>query len=46
MLDTFGIYGLEEELEDQMVAGDATGENFDGILHKAGPRHSRSSRTS
>jgi HK97 family phage major capsid protein len=36
MLDTFGIYGLEEELEDQMVAGDATGENFDGILHKAG----------
>jgi HK97 family phage major capsid protein len=36
LIDSFLRYGLEEELEDQMLTGDATGENFDGILHVAG----------
>lgn len=36
LVDGFLMYGLEEELEDQMMNGDATGENFDGILHIAG----------
>lgn len=33
LIDNFLRYGLEEELEDQIVAGDASGENFDGIGH-------------
>ena len=36
LIDNFLRYGLEEELEDQVVAGDATGENFDGIGHVSG----------
>jgi hypothetical protein len=32
LIDTFLTYGLEEELEDQMVNGNGTGENFEGIL--------------
>jgi HK97 family phage major capsid protein len=36
LIDGFLRYGLEEELEDQIVAGDATGENFDGIGHVSG----------
>jgi len=36
LIDAFLLYGLEEELEDQMIAGDASGENFDGITHVAG----------
>jgi HK97 family phage major capsid protein len=36
LIDNFLQYGLEEELEDQMIAGDGTGENFDGIGHVSG----------
>lgn len=36
LIDTFLRYGLEEELEDQMVQGDGTGENFEGILNVSG----------
>lgn len=36
LIDAFLLYGLEEELEDQMVSGDGTGENFTGILHTSG----------
>lgn len=32
LIDNFLRYGLEEELEDQIVNGDGTGENFEGIL--------------
>lgn len=32
LIDTFLMYGLEEELEDQMVNGNGSGENFEGIL--------------
>lgn len=31
LIDNFLEYGLEEELEDQMISGDGTGENFEGI---------------
>jgi HK97 family phage major capsid protein len=36
LIDQFLRYGLEEELEDQMMNGDASGENFDGIGHVSG----------
>ncbi|GJF04955.1 phage major capsid protein [Pseudonocardia sp. D17] len=36
LIDAFLLYGLEEELEDQMVSGDGTGENFTGILSVSG----------
>lgn len=36
LIDSFLRYGLEEELEDQMLAGDGTGENFEGILNVSG----------
>jgi HK97 family phage major capsid protein len=36
LIDEFLNYGLEEELEDQMVNGDGTGENFDGIVSTTG----------
>lgn len=36
LIDAFLEYGLEEELEDQMVAGDGTGENFLGIQNTSG----------
>jgi HK97 family phage major capsid protein len=36
LIDAFLLYGLEEELEDQMVAGDGTGENFTGVLNTSG----------
>ncbi len=36
LIDNFLQYGLEEELEDQMIAGDGTGENFDGIGNVSG----------
>lgn len=32
LIDSFLRYGLEEELEDQMVSGGGTGENFLGII--------------
>ena len=36
LIDAFLMYGLAEELEDQIANGDATGENFDGITHVTG----------
>lgn len=33
LIDNFLRYGLAEELEDQMVSGSGTGENFTGILN-------------
>lgn len=36
LIDSFLEYGLEEELEDQMVAGDGTGENFEGLANVSG----------
>jgi HK97 family phage major capsid protein len=36
LIDNFLRYGLEEELEDQMVTGDGTGENFTGIANVSG----------
>lgn len=36
LIDAFLRYGLEEELEDQMVQGDGTGENFEGIANVSG----------
>lgn len=36
LIDTFLRYGLEEELEDQMVNGSGSGENFTGIANVSG----------
>ncbi|MCX4676703.1 phage major capsid protein [Streptomyces sp. NBC_01433] len=36
LIDAFLRYGLEEELEDQMVQGDGTGENFEGVANVSG----------
>lgn len=36
LIDNFLRYGLEEELEDQMIAGDGTGENFEGLANVSG----------
>jgi len=36
LIDQFLRYGLEEELEDQMVNGSGTGENFTGIANVSG----------
>lgn len=36
LIDAFLRYGLEEELEDQMVTGDGTGENFEGLANVSG----------
>jgi len=36
IIDNFLRYGIEEELEDQILTGNAAGENFDGVLHVAG----------
>jgi hypothetical protein len=36
LIDSFLRFGLEEELEDQMVSGAGTGENFSGILTVSG----------
>jgi HK97 family phage major capsid protein len=36
LIDSFLRYGLQEEVEDQIVSGDASGENFDGIYHVTG----------
>ena len=35
-VDQFLEYGLNQELEDQVAAGDGTGENFEGILNVSG----------
>lgn len=36
LIDAFLRYGLEEELEDQMITGDNTGENFEGLATVSG----------
>lgn len=36
LIDNFLRYGLEEELEDQMITGDNTGENFEGLSNVSG----------
>jgi HK97 family phage major capsid protein len=36
LIDAFLAYGIEEELEDQIVNGDAAGEDFDGLTHVSG----------
>lgn len=36
IIDNFLRYGLEEELEDQIIQGDGTGNNFEGILNVSG----------
>ena len=36
LIDQFLRYGLEEVLEDQVLTGDDTGENFEGILSVSG----------
>lgn len=36
LIDNFLRYGLEEELEDQMISGDGTGENFEGLGNVSG----------
>ncbi|MDX3199950.1 phage major capsid protein [Streptomyces scabiei] len=36
LIDAFLLYGLEEELEDQMVQGDGSGENFQGVANVSG----------
>lgn len=36
LIDGFLAYGLEEELEDQMISGDNTGENFEGLGNVSG----------
>jgi HK97 family phage major capsid protein len=36
LIDAFLMYGLEEELEDQMIQGDNTGENFEGLGNVSG----------
>lgn len=36
LIDNFLRYGLEEELEDQMIGGDNTGENFEGLANVSG----------
>ncbi|WP_262702043.1 MULTISPECIES: phage major capsid protein [Streptomyces] len=36
LIDAFLRYGLEEELEDQMISGDNTGENFEGLGNVSG----------
>ena len=36
LIDNLLLYGLEEEVEDQMVAGDGTGENLTGLATVSG----------
>lgn len=35
-IDNFLQYGIEEELEDQMIAGSGSGQNFGGVLNASG----------
>lgn len=39
LIDAYLRYGLEEELEDQMIAGDGTGENLEGLVNVSGVQH-------
>jgi HK97 family phage major capsid protein len=36
LIDSFLLYGVEEQLEDQMVGGDGTGENLLGLANVSG----------
>jgi HK97 family phage major capsid protein len=36
LIDAFLVYGLAEELEDEITNGVGTGSHFDGLLHNAG----------
>jgi HK97 family phage major capsid protein len=36
LIDSFLVYAVEEELEDQMLAGSGVGENFDGLTGTSG----------
>jgi len=36
LIDNFLRYGIEEELEDQMIAGSGSGQNFSGVLNATG----------
>jgi HK97 family phage major capsid protein len=36
LIDQFLLYGLDEELEDQIMTGDGTGQNFTGLLTLSG----------
>lgn len=36
LIDNFLGYGLEEELEDQMISGDGSGENLEGLSNVSG----------
>lgn len=36
LIDAFLLYGLEEEVEDQIISGAGTGENFQGIAGTSG----------
>lgn len=36
LVNSFLTYGLEEELEDQILSGDGTGENFTGVHNTSG----------
>jgi len=36
LIDQFLLYGLEEVIDAQIITGDGTGENFDGIGHLSG----------
>ncbi len=36
LIDSFLLYGLEEELEDQITNGNGTGENFEGLTAVSG----------
>ena len=36
LIDNFLAYGLEEELEDQMISGDGSGENLEGLANVSG----------
>jgi HK97 family phage major capsid protein len=39
LIDAYLRYGLEEELEDQMIGGDGTGENLEGLVNVSGVQH-------
>ncbi len=36
LIDAFLLYGLEEELEDQIIGGNGVGENFEGLANTSG----------
>lgn len=36
LIDSFLLYGLEEELESQVITGNGVGENFEGLVNTSG----------